>query len=124
MTWDAAIVLLRAPDGRVLGVTRGDDLRDINLPGGAREPEDASPVATARRELHEETGIRVRTLRPLAAWTQRGKRVVAFQGVTWSGRVRSSDEGMAGWVPPEHLTRASCKYQRENSKLLSWTLIS
>jgi 8-oxo-dGTP pyrophosphatase MutT (NUDIX family) len=118
VTWDAAVLVVRRPDGRVLGVTRGANLRDINLPGGLREPEDPSPVATARREAREETGLVVRSLRPLAAWNARGRRVIAFQGLNWSGRLQSSPEGHAAWASPQALTRAVCTFQRENDRLL------
>jgi len=118
MSWDAAVLVARRPDGRVLGVTRGSNLRDINLPGGLRAPEDPSPAATARREAWEETGLVIRSLRPITSWNSQGRRVVAFQGLTWSGRLRPSSEGRPGWAPPRALTNPGCTFARHNRKLL------
>jgi 8-oxo-dGTP pyrophosphatase MutT (NUDIX family) len=118
MTWHAAVVVLQKSDGRVLGVTRGDDLDDMNLPGGNRSARDRSPTDTARRELLEETGLLVRTLQPLASWTLEGKRVAAFKGLTWSGRLRSSPEGHPFWVQPEELRSSGSRFRRHNGMLL------
>jgi 8-oxo-dGTP pyrophosphatase MutT (NUDIX family) len=117
--WHAAVIVLRQPDGRVLSVTRGDDLDDVNLPGGHRKWRDRSPAETARRELQEETGLLAQELRPLAAWSHQGRRVVAFQGLGWSGRLRPSPEGHPAWVRPEELRGPGSRFRRENGMLLS-----
>lgn len=118
MTWDAAVIIVRRPDGRILGVSHGSNLYDINLPGGMRETGDSSPSVTARRELKEETGLEVQSLRPIARWTHRGRQIVAFQGLKPSGELRASPEGQPAWVQPKRLTRTCCTFQRENGKLL------
>ena len=61
----------RLPDDADLLVTvRASTLRhhagQAAFPGGASDPSDDGPVATALREAHEETGIDVARLRPLA----------------------------------------------------------
>lgn len=119
MTWHSAVIVLRKPDGRVLGVTRGDDLEDLNLPGGNRKWRDLSPAETARRELREETGLLVRTLRPLASWSHEGRTTVAFQGLSWSGRLRPSSEGHPFWVHPQELRGSDSRFRQENDILLS-----
>ncbi|CAE6507758.1 unnamed protein product [Rhizoctonia solani] len=59
----AVLLLLFVRDGhlRVLLTTRSKHLRshpgDVALPGGKTDPMDASPVATALREAHEEIGL-------------------------------------------------------------------
>jgi 8-oxo-dGTP pyrophosphatase MutT (NUDIX family) len=59
----AVAVLLRERDGQtwVPLTVRSAELRahsgQISLPGGARDPDDESFAATARRESHEELGI-------------------------------------------------------------------
>lgn len=52
----AACVLIEREDGKILCVSRSDDLENWNLPGGKRE--DGEPASgNAVRELFEETGI-------------------------------------------------------------------
>ncbi|MCV7382158.1 coenzyme A pyrophosphatase [Mycobacterium alsense] len=57
-------------DADLLVTVRASTLRhhagQAAFPGGAADPGDAGPVATALREAHEETGIDVTRLRPLA----------------------------------------------------------
>ena len=117
--WDAAVVLLRRFDGKVLGVTRGSNVQDINLPGGNREPGDKTPVDTARRELMEETGLMVDVLDPIDSWNSNGKNVVAFRGHGFArGPLRLSSEGYPMWVKPNRLTTASSTYRMINKRLL------
>jgi len=55
-------------DGRVVMVRQrrhGIDAETLELPGGMIDPEDASPLEAARRELLEETGYHAATLEPL-----------------------------------------------------------
>jgi 8-oxo-dGTP pyrophosphatase MutT (NUDIX family) len=118
MTWHATVIVLQKPDGRVLGVTRGDDLDDLNLPGGNRKLQDRSPAETAQRELREETGLQVKTLRPLAVWTCEGRKILAFQGLSWSGKLRPSFEGHPFWVQPEELEGIGSRFRHENGMLL------
>jgi len=57
-------------DADLLVTVRASTLRhhagQAAFPGGASDPTDEGPVATALREAHEETGIDVRRLHPLA----------------------------------------------------------
>jgi 8-oxo-dGTP pyrophosphatase MutT (NUDIX family) len=72
----AAIVMREAPGGpEVLLVQRNPAARFMGgvwvFPGGAVQPEDPSPAATARRELREEAGLDVtaeRVLVPFSRW--------------------------------------------------------
>jgi 8-oxo-dGTP pyrophosphatase MutT (NUDIX family) len=111
LDWDAAVVLLQRRDGKVLGVTRGHDLNDINPPGGYREPWDQSPLDTARRELYEETGIRLHEAVGIASWFKDGRYVIAFKGINWSGALRPSKEGVPAWVRPNKLFQDTCTYR-------------
>lgn len=111
LDWDAAVVVLQRRDGKVLGVTRGRNLEDINPPGGNREPQDQSPLDTARRELYEETGIRLHEAVGIASWFKDGRYVIAFKGIRWSGELRPSREGVPAWVHPKKLMQKSCTYR-------------
>jgi 8-oxo-dGTP pyrophosphatase MutT (NUDIX family) len=109
--WDAAVVVLQRRDGKVLGVTRGRDVKDINPPGGGREPQDLTPLDTAKRELFEETGIRLHEAVGIASWLKDGKYVIAFKGLAWSGTLRPSKEGVPAWVRPSRLFQDTCSYR-------------
>lgn len=52
----AACVLVERDDGKILCVSRYDNLEDWNLPGGKREPGEIA-ISNAIRELEEETGL-------------------------------------------------------------------
>ncbi|MBL9127993.1 MAG: NUDIX hydrolase [Verrucomicrobiales bacterium] len=75
---DHEFVVLEAPDWvNVIALTRdgqavlveqfrhGTESVDLEIPGGVMDPTDASPVATAIRELREETGYSGRNARVL-----------------------------------------------------------
>jgi 8-oxo-dGTP pyrophosphatase MutT (NUDIX family) len=70
----AVLVALHVPSGGGLATVftrRRNDLRrhagEISFPGGRRDPDDASLVATAVREAHEELGLRVQEADVLGA---------------------------------------------------------
>ncbi len=59
-------IVLREPAPTMLLTRRTEHLRDhggqVSFPGGRCEPVDASPVATALREAHEEVGLDARQI--------------------------------------------------------------
>ncbi|HTS82032.1 MAG TPA: CoA pyrophosphatase [Myxococcaceae bacterium] len=66
---DSAVLapfVVRGDEPRLLFTLRPAHLRrhagQVSFPGGAREPEDPSPLHTALREVHEELGIPVRAV--------------------------------------------------------------
>lgn len=111
MQWDAAVIAVRAPDGRVLALKDG---RGLNFPGGMREDSDHSPAETAARELFEETGVKVKGLRQLGTW----EGVVAFQGFGPKGKLRRSREGAPYWVKPYRVTKKENTFWRQNRAIL------
>lgn len=93
-----AVVYIKNEEGKVLAVSKGKDVSNMNLPGGhVKEGEDLETAAA--RELEEETGVLVRKLYPIhAEVTDSGKYVTVFYAPEWRGKIRSSHEGTAAWV--------------------------
>jgi 8-oxo-dGTP pyrophosphatase MutT (NUDIX family) len=87
---DAGVLLLLYPQGQGLSLAltrRCDHLAahagQISLPGGLREPEDASLAASALREAHEELGIDPRGLELLGPLSPVEIPVSAFRIHPW-----------------------------------------
>ena len=93
-------------DGKVLAVSRGADMSDMNMPGGGVELGEDSKDA-AMRELWEETGIIAHELFPVFSKKIGGKLVTAYKVVSYGGNLRPSHEGTPEWVSPEVLKRSS-----------------
>jgi 8-oxo-dGTP diphosphatase len=64
-------VLIRRPDGRLLlGLRKGSHGAGTwSVPGGHIDPDDANALTCARREVLEETGLPIRNVRSIGAWT-------------------------------------------------------
>lgn len=119
---DAAIVLIRREDGRILAISRDENTRDWGFPGGGRLARDPDLAATAIRELREETGIDVPRVVPIfRGISLRGTRVSTYAPVgltSWPARLRSKPfEGYVGWVKPEVLTSPQATYRAYAQRL-------
>lgn len=101
-----AAFCLVTKNGRYLAVSRGDNLNDMNLPGGmVNLGED--PIEAAKRELFEETGLKALELFPLYSKVSRGKLVSVFRVTKFDGNLRGSSEGTPDWVDREELSNGS-----------------
>lgn len=101
----SAVVYLKK-DGKVLAVSRGADMSDMNMPGGGVElGEDSKDAAV--RELWEETGIIAHELFPVFSKKTRGKLVTTYKVVSYGGKLRPSREGAPEWVSPEVLKQST-----------------
>ena len=101
---DAAVLapfLVRDGEARLLFTVRPEHLRrhggQISFPGGARDPDDATPLHTALREVREELGVPESAVNVLGSLdeipTTSEFRVVPFVGVLEAGVPLVPDEG-------------------------------
>lgn len=95
-------IVIRPQDGKVLVIKRADDGRWVP-PGGVLElPE--TPEQCAKREVQEETGIRVEPLRLTGVYKNMKLGVVsmAFLCEPVGGQMRTSSEALeVAWLTPE-----------------------
>jgi len=94
----AAVAYVTRGD-KVLGVTRGDDPNDVNMPGGVVKSGETMADACIR-ELWEETGIRATSIFPVFSKENGGKLVTVFKVVNYVGDLSPSAEGEPKWEDP------------------------
>jgi 8-oxo-dGTP diphosphatase len=87
---------------KVLAVSRGQNLSDLNMPGGTAEPGE-DPQETAARELWEETGLKAEEIYPIYTRINNGWVVTTYKVHTYSGTLKGSQEGRPSWEDPEVL---------------------
>jgi len=110
MTKIVRIVLYQGDKILLVQSRRLDELSKWELPGGKIE-EYESYVTAARRELREETGIRLAKVRPLLIWDRKTPfgnytRHVVFQATSWYGSIAPEDTDEirdVQWFPLLHL---------------------
>lgn len=101
----AAVCLLTKGD-KVLAVSRGEDMRNMNMPGGTVELGE-DPLETAKRELYEETGLEAIEMFPIYSRVNNGWLVTTYRVIKFSGTLKGSWEGKPMWEDPEVLKQGA-----------------
>jgi hypothetical protein len=89
-------------DGKVLAVSRGNDMTNFNMPGGYVE-DGEDPKDACVRELWEETGLRAKELSPIYSRAEGGKLITTYKIESYTGDLKSSHEGTPDWVDPHFI---------------------
>lgn len=106
-----AVVFLYEKDGKVLSVSRKDNMFDFGLPGGKVE-EDESPELAIIREMKEETGLDVIEPKHLVTLPEGEKQVAVYSG-SISGDIQTEENHIVKFSDWEELFDGSFgKYNR------------
>lgn len=111
----ASCALLINDEGKILGVSRRDDLHDWNLPGGHAEPGE-TPEETAIRETKEETGLEISNL-TLIRRVRRDNGYVSYYHADFMGEITSSEEGAVRWLTWNDLLKPENTFHETNRRL-------
>jgi|APCry1669189768_1035252.scaffolds.fasta_scaffold01698_7 mutator protein MutT len=97
----AVVALIFNKDGKILGVSRKNNPNDMGLPGGKVDPGETLTEAIIR-EVREETGLNVKTFKPIFE-LEDGE----FLGVTFActveGEISTTETGRVDWIEWEEL---------------------
>lgn len=118
----AVTLLLVRPDGLILGVTRGKDIKDLGLPGGKVEQTDDNDAAAIIRETFEECSIVISNPRAIYSSLAGDFLCTTFNALWTSGIPKSSPAGAVMWATPEQFVTSACTFRGYNEALLKIAL--
>jgi len=109
----AVNALLLNDKGEILGVSRKYDHNDMGLPGGKIEPFDDSAIDGLKREVFEETGLKIFNIKKVFE-SHEGKNFVASYTADWVGKIQTDEPHVVRWVKPIEVIKGSFgKYNKE-----------
>lgn len=94
---EAVQIVLLNDKGEVLAVSRKDNHEDFGLVGGKVDPEDVNPIAAAKRETKEETGLDITNLRLIYAMHRNGRMGYTYLA-DWSGEIFTEEPHVVKWT--------------------------
>lgn len=125
----AALFLRRWSDGKLLSISRGENLLDWGMPGGKRDPEDESTEHACAREALEEAGVvvDVRNLRPIFKDFVSGEgrsgyfcttfTVVPQDAAKLPAVLPVTREGTVRWIDPLEIVNTHATFRSYNRRM-------
>lgn len=110
----AVTILLHNEDGKILAVSRKNDVTDFGIPGGKVDDGETDEIAIIR-EVKEETGLSISNLKPYFIDEERDEFICTTFIGNYKGDIITSEKGAVAWVDWAELKAGS--FGEYNAKL-------
>lgn len=102
---------------KILSVSRkSSDKLDLGLPGGKVEKGE-SPESALKREVLEETGLKVKNLIKIYDDLCGEDRVITYLILDWEGSIHTNENHIVEWVDKDSLLSERCSFKNYNLSL-------